>query len=82
MLNKREIWEICKKLLNMISDSMLHFFALYVFMTGFNTLYCIQHDKQTAMWKLPCVMVRKTKPSDHIAPPAFSIGIWCEMIRL
>lgn len=49
MLNKREIWEICKKLLNMISDSMLHFFALYVFMTGFNTLYCIQHDKQTAM---------------------------------
>lgn len=25
MLNKREIWEICKKLLNMISDSMLHF---------------------------------------------------------
>ena len=49
MLNKREICEICKKLLNMISDSMLHFFAVYVFMTGFNTLYCIQHDKQTAM---------------------------------
>lgn len=49
MLNKREIWEICKKLLNMISDSMLHFFAVYILATGFNTLYCIQHDKQTAM---------------------------------
>lgn len=49
MLNKRKICEFCKKLLNMISDSMLHFFAVYILATGFNTLYCIQYDKQTAM---------------------------------
>lgn len=49
MLNKREIWEICKKLLNMISDSMLHFFAVYILATGFNTLYCIQYDIRVDM---------------------------------
>lgn len=49
MLNKREICEICKKLLNMISDSMLHFFAVYVLATGFNTLYCIQYDIRVDM---------------------------------
>lgn len=49
MLNKRKICEFCKKSLNMISDSMLHFFAVYILATGFNTLYCIQHDKQAAM---------------------------------
>ena len=49
MLNKRKIWEFCKKLLNMISDSMLHFFAVYVLATGFNTLYCIQYDIRVDM---------------------------------
>ena len=49
MLNKREICEFCKKLLNMISDSMLHFFAVYVLATGFNTLYCIQYDIRVDM---------------------------------
>lgn len=49
MLNKREICEFCKKLLNMISDSMLHFFAVYILATGFNTLYCIQYDIRVDM---------------------------------
>lgn len=49
MLNKRKICEFCKKLLNMISDSMLHFFAVYVLATGFNTLYCIQYDIRVDM---------------------------------
>lgn len=33
----------------MISDSMLHFFAVYVLATGFNTLYCIQYDIRVDM---------------------------------
>lgn len=49
MLNKRKICEFCKKLLNMISDSMLHFFAVYILATGFNTLYCIQYDIRVGM---------------------------------
>lgn len=43
MLNKRKICEFCKKLLNMISDSMLHFFVAYVVLTGSVTLYYVQY---------------------------------------